>query len=134
MPHAEVNELRLVVTVHDVDDALRWYRDELGLQEVGRFPSPGQVVLLDAGRATIELADETHAAHVDELEVGRRVSGHLRVAVGVGDVPATTDRLQAGGSAVLGAPRRMPWGSRNARLQTPDGLQLTLFDTDDAAS
>ena len=54
----EVSELRLVVTAADYDEALRFYRDVLGLPERAAFSSPGgRVTILEAGRATLELAD-----------------------------------------------------------------------------
>ena len=48
----------------------------------------GRVLLLDAGRATLELFDEAQAAMVDDLEVGERVSGKVRVALRVPDADA----------------------------------------------
>ena len=67
-----VHELRLVVTAPDYDDALRFYRDVLGLRERGAFSSPdgGRVAILEAGRATLELTDPANAAYIDEVEVG----------------------------------------------------------------
>jgi lactoylglutathione lyase len=38
------------------------------------------VTLLEAGRATLELADPRQAEFIDEVEVGHRVAGHVRVA------------------------------------------------------
>ncbi len=123
-----VSELRLVVTAPDYDEALRFFRDVLGMPEIGAFSSPGgHVTILNAGRATLELADPAHAAYVDEVEVGRRVAGPIRVALEVADVPATTDELAAAGATVLAPPTRTPWGSLNSRLEGPAGLQLTLF-------
>jgi lactoylglutathione lyase len=123
-----VSELRLVVTAPDYDEALRFYRDVLGMPEIGAFSSPGgHVTILSAGRATLELADRPHAAYVDEVEVGRRVAGHIRVALEVPDVPATTDEVEAAGATVLAPPTRTPWESLNSRLEAPGGLQLTLF-------
>jgi catechol 2,3-dioxygenase-like lactoylglutathione lyase family enzyme len=123
-----VTEMRLVVTAADYDEALRFYRDVLGLQELGAFSSPGgHVTILDAGRATLELTDPTHAAFIDEVEVGRRVAGHIRVAFQVADSAATTRALEAGGATVLAEPTVTPWNSNNARLDAPGGLQLTLF-------
>jgi lactoylglutathione lyase len=123
-----VTELRLVVTVPDYEAALHFYRDVLGLPERGAFSSPGgRVSILDAGRATLELADAPHAAYVDEVEVGHRVAGPVRVAFEVPDVPAVTEELAAGGATVLAAPTPTPWNSLNSRLDAPDGLQLTLF-------
>ena len=77
-----VRELRLVVTAEDYEEALRFYRDTLGLPVEAVFESPeGHVTLLDAGRATLELMDEANAAYVDEVEVGRRVAGQDRKSV-----------------------------------------------------
>jgi catechol 2,3-dioxygenase-like lactoylglutathione lyase family enzyme len=124
-----VKELRLVLTSTDHAAALRFYRDMLGLPQVAEFESPGgRVVLLDAGRATIELVDPVHAAYIDEVEVGRRVAGPIRIAVEVDDAAAMTTQLAGVGAEVLAAPTRTPWNSLNARLTGPDGVQLTLFE------
>ncbi len=123
-----VLEMRLVVTATDYDEALRFYRDVLGLQELGSFDDGGgHVAILDAGRATLELSDLAHAKHIDRLEVGRRVAGHVRVAFRVPDGADATDRLVAGGATLIAAPVETPWRSLNSRLQGPAGLQLTLF-------
>ena len=124
-----VRELRLVVTASDYEEALRFYRDVLGLPVKAVFESPGgHVTLLDAGRATLELMDEANAAYVDEVEVARRVAGHIRVAFEVDDAAATTAAAEAAGARVIAQPTRTPWDSLNARLDAPGGLQLTLFE------
>ncbi|MEU9732796.1 VOC family protein [Streptomyces sp. NPDC048002] len=123
-----VRELRLVVTAEDYDAALHFYRDVLGLPERAAFSSPdGRVSILEAGRATLELTDPHHAEFIDEVEVGRRVAGHVRVAFEVADSAATTRRLADAGAEVIAEPTRTPWNSLNARLQAPAALQLTLF-------
>lgn len=122
-------ELRLVVTADDYDEALRFYRDALGLREIGAFDDgAGRVSILDAGRATLELSDVRHAEHIDQLEVGRRVAGHVRVALGVADARAMTRRLVDAGATLVAAPVETPWRSLNSRLEAPAGLQLTLFE------
>jgi lactoylglutathione lyase len=125
-----VNELRLVVTVDDYDGALAFYRDALGLPQHAAYAAPngGRVTLLDAGRATIELADAAQADFIDEVEVGRRVAGKIRVAFEVPDARAATARLASAGAGLVAEPTRTPWNSLNARLTAPDGLQLTLFE------
>jgi catechol 2,3-dioxygenase-like lactoylglutathione lyase family enzyme len=124
-----VRELRLVVTAPDYDEALAFYRDVLGLPVRAVFESPGgHVTLLDAGRATLELMDDANAQYVDEVEVGRRVAGHVRVAFEVEDAAGGTAAAEAAGASVLAQPRRTPWNSLNARLEAPGGLQLTLFE------
>src|SRR3954447_10992814 len=82
-----VRQLRLVVEATDFDAAVAFYRDILGLPEelaVGG-PEDGRVVILDAGRATLELANPAHKRYIDELEVGREVAPRLRVCFEVGD-------------------------------------------------
>lgn len=124
-----VRELRLVVTASDYEDALVFYRDVLGLPVKAVFESPGgHVTLLDAGRATLELMDDSNAAFVDEVEVGRRVAGHLRVAFEVDDARVATAAAEQAGARVVSPPTRTPWDSLNARLEAPGGLQLTLFE------
>ena len=121
--------MRVVVTVPDYDDALRFYRDVLGLREEAAFSEEGgRVAILDAGRATLELADPAHAAFVDKVEVGRRVAGQIRIAFEVGDARGATDAVVAAGARIIAAPTPTPWRSLNSRLHAPGDLQLTLFE------
>ena len=123
-----VDELRLALTVENFDDALAFYRDQLGLEVLDMWVAPGSKgVILDAGRATLELLDEGQAQAVDEIEVGRRVAGPVRVALRVADSAALADRLEASGATRIGGPVETPWHDVNVRLEAPDGLQLTLF-------
>ena len=123
-----VHQLRLVVTADDYHAAVRFYRDVLGLRELGAFSGDhGEVVILDAGRATLEISDPAHADFIDELEVGARVAGHVRVAFQVDDAEGSTRLLESAGATILAEPRETPWGSLNSRLEGPASLQLTLF-------
>ena len=84
--------------------------------------------MLDGGRATLELIDESQAGYIDRVEVGRRVAGPVRIALEVDDSAATAQRLAAAGATYLGdGPVLTPWNDRNVRLAAPAGLQLTLF-------
>jgi lactoylglutathione lyase len=121
-------ELRVVLTVPDFDQAVAFYRDTLGLEQLADWSSEdGRVILLEAGSATIELFDERQAESVDRIEAGRRVSGPVRLAIRVDDLETTSSRLVAAGAEAIAEPVVPPWGGRNARLRTPDGMQLTLF-------
>ena len=123
-----VKELRLALTVADYDEALAFYRDALGLPLLEVWTEPdGRVALLGAGQATLELLDAAHAAAVDEIEVGRRVAGPVRIALEVDDSPSVAEALEAAGAERIGGPIDTPWRHRNVRLQAPDGMQLTLF-------
>jgi lactoylglutathione lyase len=128
MQQNRVHEMRLVVTAAHYEEALRFYRDVLGLKERVAFASDGgHVAILEAGAATLELTDLCHAAFIDEVEVGRRVAGHIRLAFKVEDSAGLTQTLEQAGATVLAGVRRTPWKSMNARLEGPAGLQLTLF-------
>jgi lactoylglutathione lyase len=123
-----VRQLRVVVTADDYDSAVAFYRDALGLAEEAAYHSPdGRVTILRAGRATLEIADPAQAAYIDQVEVGRRVAGHIRLAFEVRDAAAATAALTAAGATLVADPTRTPWDSLNARLEGPAGLQLTLF-------
>jgi len=123
-----VREMRLVVTADDHAAAVHFYRDVLGLAEGASFSSPdGQVVILEAGRATLEIADRAQAEFIDRVEVGRRVAGHIRVAFEVADSAATAQVLAGAGAEILAEATRTPWHTMNARLNGPAGVQLTLF-------
>ncbi len=134
MPESPVRELRLALTVERYEEAVAFYRDVLGLPVVEAFEGPGGGgVVLDAGRATLELLATGQAELVDRIEVGARVAGPVRVALQVADSAATARELVAGGADALADPVVTPWNHRNVRLRAPDGLQLTLFTVLDPA-
>jgi methylmalonyl-CoA/ethylmalonyl-CoA epimerase len=130
----EVSELRVALTVTDFDAAVAFYRDALGLEQVADWTTDdGRVLVLSAGRATLEIFDEAQAAYVDGLEAGRRVSGTVRLAFEVPDSDATAGRLVDAGGTAEAPPVDTPWGDRNARVAAPDGMQLTLFTPSEPA-
>jgi len=123
-----VRELRVALTVEDFDRAVVFYRDALGLEQLADWSSAtGRVVVLEAGRATLELFDAAQAESVDAIEAGRRVSGPVRLALRVADSGDMAERLVAAGAERVAPPVITPWGDRNARVQAPDGMQVTLF-------
>jgi lactoylglutathione lyase len=121
-----VHELRVAVTVDDFDEAVGFYREALGLPVVQEWDDgAGHAgVILDAGRATLELLSRAQTALVDRIEGG--TSPAIRLALEVDDSAATADRLEGAGGERLGGPVVTPWGHRNVRLDAP-GAQLTLF-------
>ena len=76
---------------------------------------------------TVLLVSEAQAEKVDAIEAGRRVSGVVRLALEVDDSERAARRLIAAGAKKVAAPVTTPWGDRNARVEAPDGMQLTLF-------
>lgn len=124
-----VRQLRLVVAAEDYAAAVAFYRDALGLTERHAISGPrgAHVTILDAGTATLELANPEQRRYIDAVEVGREVAPRLRVAFEVTDAQEATDDLVAAGAVELAPPVTTPWGSRNARLDAPAGLQITVF-------
>ena len=124
-----VLQMRLVVEADDYDEAVRFFRDVLGLREEDSFSGPdgARVAILDAGRATLEIANPAQKRMIDEVEVGRQVAPRMRVAFEVPDSASVTDALVGAGAELIAAPVETPWRSLNSRLAAPAGLQITIF-------
>jgi len=86
-----------------------------------------RVTILDAGRATLEIANPAQKRFIDEVEVGRQVAPKIRLAFEVGDTPAVTARLVEAGAEQVAPPTETPWRSLNSRLDVPAGLHITVF-------
>src|ERR1700753_3166761 len=79
---ANVTELRVALTVEDFDRAVAFYRDALGLEQIADWSSAtGRVVVLEAGRATLELFDSAQAESGGAIEGGGGGAGAVRLAV-----------------------------------------------------
>lgn len=123
-----VRELRVALTLEDYERAVAFYRDVLGLPVRMAWDEPeGSGTILEAGRATLELLSVSQAELIDRVEVGRRVAGPVRLALEVEDSQRTAEALVAGGGGLIAPATETPWGDLNARVQAPDGMQLTLF-------
>lgn len=124
-----VLQLRLIVEADDYDGALAFYRDVLGLPEQAAFEGDGdaRVAILEAGLATLEIANPAQKRMIDDVEVGRPTGPGLRVAFEVTDADGTTRRLVDAGATLVAPPTETPWRSLNARLDGPAGLRLTVF-------
>ena len=138
MTDGPVAQLRLVLETVDLDAALTFYRDVLGLSELESYDGPGgaRVVILDVPTATLELANPAQVAYIDDVEVGRPVAHRypltVRVAFEVPDAAAAAERLAAGGADFVAGPVETPWRSLNARFEAPGGMQVTVFEELDA--
>lgn len=120
-------ELRVALTVEDFNKVVAFYRDGLGLEPGDLWTDGGFGQLFSAGRAKLEIFDPAYAAGVDQLEVGQRVSGQIRFAFEVPDVHTALARALAHGAILVHEPVLTPWKDLNARIQSPEGLQITLF-------
>ena len=125
---AAARELRFAFTFDDYDAALRLFRDVFELETIMELDSEGaRGVILRVPSATLELFDRGQGRLVDDIEVGRRLEGSVRIAVHVDDLEEATIAVMTTGTEPLADAVDTPWGDRNRRFKTPDGLQLTLF-------
>jgi NAD(P)-dependent dehydrogenase (short-subunit alcohol dehydrogenase family) len=123
-----VRELRVALTVPDFERAVALYRDGLALPVVKKWgDDDGRGIVLAAGRATLELLDAADAAHTDAVEAGRLVSAPVRLALEVPDVAKAAANLESHGAIALREPVHTTWGNHTQRVQTPEGMQLSLY-------
>ena len=127
-----VFELRVALTTGDYERLTKFYCEGLGLEPSAIWNNDqGKAIVLDMGRATLELFDEAQAEIIDQIEAERRVSGPIRFALQVPDLKSAMERLIEYGATLVHPPVITPWGDYNVRLQDPDGMQITLFQVPD---
>ena len=115
--------LHTMIRVLDLDAALRFFCDGLGLRETRRADYPNgrfTLVFLAAGEDTAEL-ELTHNWDQTEAYGGGRNFGH--VAYAVPDVYAACQRLADHGVTILRPPR----DGRMAFVRSPDGISVELL-------
>lgn len=127
--------LHTMVRIHDIDQALDFYCNKLGLVETRRRESPeGRFTLIflaapqDKDRAESERAPElelTYNWDPEEYKGGRNF-GHL--AYLVDDIYAACDRLMKGGVTI----NRPPRDGRMAFVRSPEGISIELIQKGDA--
>jgi len=110
-PNQTVLELRIAVTTADFERLVNFYCLGLGLEPAQFWENDGgRALLLEMGKASLEIFDEAQAEAIDRIEVGQRVSGPVRFALQVPDLEAAVARLLAHGATLVHAPVVTPWG------------------------
>ena len=120
--------LHTMVRISNVEDALQFYTEKLGLREVRRIENQqGRFTLIFLG------ADENPEAQVEltynwdpEVYTGGRNFGHL--AYSVPDIYATCQQLMDKGVTI----NRPPRDGRMAFVKSPDGISIELLQQGDA--
>jgi methylmalonyl-CoA epimerase len=98
----------LGIAVRSLDQALRFYRDQLGLAISMRETVAAEkvnVAMLPVGEPRIELLEPTEADSVIGKFLEKRGEGVHHVALKVPDLHAAVGRLRASGARVLNEPR-----------------------------
>lgn len=122
-------ELRVCVTASDYERLVKFYCEGLGVEPAQIWKdNVGKALMIDMGKASLEIIDGVQANSIDEIEAGKRVSGQVRFAIRVPDLTAAMDGMIAHGATLVHQPVITPWGDHNVRLQDPNGMQITLFE------
>ena len=130
--HHPILELRVALTASDYERSIKFYCDGLGIEPSAIWNNNGgRALILDMGKATLEIFDEIQAATIDQIEAEQRISGQIRFALQVPDLKTAMERLLDHGATLVHPPILTPWGDYNVRLQDPDGMQITLFQVPD---
>jgi uncharacterized glyoxalase superfamily protein PhnB len=106
-----------ILAVDDVARAARFYVDNLGFEQVYRFPSEGEpdFVFLQLDPRGIGLA-KTHGGDKE-----------MTLSVYTDDVDAAAAALRDAGAEEVEPPADREWGERMATFRDPEGYLLQLF-------
>jgi methylmalonyl-CoA epimerase len=98
----------LGIAVRSIEDALRFYRDQLGLA-VGALETVAlekvHTAMLPLGESRIELLEASQPDSVIAKFIEKRGEGLHHVAIQVPDLTAAVERLKAAGARLLNEPR-----------------------------
>ncbi|HSD51896.1 MAG TPA: VOC family protein [Candidatus Methylomirabilis sp.] len=116
----------VVLFVEDLDHALAFYRDKVGLSV--RFQDKGYAELAVAGSKFALLARSRLPELVGEAHTGRPAKGAhgAGVTLLVEDVDRIHRDLSGRGVSFLGSPQNRPWGQRTAYFQDPEGHLIEI--------
>jgi catechol 2,3-dioxygenase-like lactoylglutathione lyase family enzyme len=124
----------LTLAVTDLERALAFYRDGLGLATEGvigtEFPGDeatpaGAVVMFELdGGLILALWPRTELAKDAEIPLGPAQPGEFSIGHAVGsraDVDALLAGAEAAGATLTGPPHERPWGLYSGYFRDPDG-------------
>ncbi len=122
------------LTVDDVDAAIAFYRDALGLELVNDVASDGHrwvsLGFPSQPGLTIVLSDPGAGRSPEDGEALHRLiakgSGPGPIVFTTGDLDTTFERVRAAGAEVLQEPKVQPWGPRDCAFRDPAGNLIRI--------
>jgi len=108
MPGSSPKIDHLGIAVRSIDQALTFYRDQLGLSVSLRETVAAEKVhaaMLPLGESRIELLEASQPDSIIAKFIEKRGEGLHHVAITVPDLNAAIERLKAAGARVLNEPR-----------------------------
>jgi catechol 2,3-dioxygenase-like lactoylglutathione lyase family enzyme len=119
-------QVRVVLRVHEVERAVRFYRDTLGLRLLERWEQPAAPgAIFDTGRGQIEV----YAANGADEPATVPPTIMLLTA----DADQEYLRLRYAGVPALWGPATTSWSTRQFAVQDPDGTVLVFCSPAPAA-
>ena len=98
----------LGIAVRSIDEALKFYRDQLGLEVSLRETVAAEKVhaaMLPLGESRIELLEASEPGSVIAKFIEKRGEGLHHIAMTVPDLTAAVERLKTSGARILNEPR-----------------------------
>jgi uncharacterized glyoxalase superfamily protein PhnB len=112
------------LTVDDIQESLRWYRDVVGFQVERTMEHEGRVrgAVLSAGDAGILINQDDGAKGMDRVK-GQGFSLYFTTEQ---DIDALAAGIRARGGELASEPEDMPWGARVFELRDPTGYKIVV--------
>lgn len=116
----EVLSSRTLLRPADFDEAVRWYRDVLGLHIYREYGVSGETsgVVFFIGGGFLELVGSSDPAPTASVSLWLQVP----------DVHTEHQRLVGHGATITRPPKTEPWGLRECWLAGPDGVRIVLVE------
>ncbi|RMG56299.1 MAG: methylmalonyl-CoA epimerase [Acidobacteria bacterium] len=121
----------LGIAVRSIAEALKFFRDTLGLPLKGEEIVPDQrvrVAMLPLGDARIELLEATDEQSPIARFIARRGEGLHHVCIAVEDIEATLDRLKAAGVRLVDEVPRCGAGGHKIAFLHPSSTHGVLIE------
>ncbi len=112
------------IGVTDLDRAVGFYRDVLGLRRLFSEPTHGYA-RFDLGGVTFGVISHD----ISNPEAAAFTGRHTGLNLAVADLDAAVQALKARGAGFTMEPTRQPWGATMAVLSDPDGNLFYLEAT-----
>ncbi|MEM6820419.1 MAG: VOC family protein [Verrucomicrobiota bacterium] len=107
------------LVVADIERSVRFYTQSLGFKL--NFKHEDFYAGLGAGPYSI------HLKHGDDIQTLPEGTDHVDIVIGVTDLDACYEAIQAEGVKIIQALREMPYG-REFYIEDPDGYRLAFYD------
>jgi predicted enzyme related to lactoylglutathione lyase len=112
-----------MIYTQDVERALGFYRDLLGLKLLEEFRGGPKIVY---ARLKAPAGTGTIALHL--LEPGKSAAAEgVRLYFEIRNLETFCKKLEAAGGKLSKPPAMMPWGWKHAYINDPDGHEVSLY-------